>query len=195
MDKLGTAYGVSDEQLLQGLPELLRGDALQWYRNLASECHTWAHFEESLRGFYLSPAERRLLSRQVAERVQRPQEAIRSYVTTLRTLMRRTAQEEQLDNLYYGMRPEYRLHIRRQVLDVASLVQLVEEHDAILHEVRKEQKVTLPVHQPSAVMTAGGSAQYHRKDHCWRCKQRGHSRAECRNTPRLICSVCGKDGV
>ena len=89
VDELRTAYGVSDEQLLQGLPELLRGDALQWYRNLDSECHTWAHFDESLRGFYLSPAERRLLIRQVAERVQKPQEPVPSYVTALRTLMRR----------------------------------------------------------------------------------------------------------
>ena len=28
VDELRTAYGVSDEQLLQGLPQLLRGDAL-----------------------------------------------------------------------------------------------------------------------------------------------------------------------
>ena len=33
VDELRAAYGYSDEQLLRGLPELLRGDALIWSRN------------------------------------------------------------------------------------------------------------------------------------------------------------------
>ncbi|KAL7307790.1 hypothetical protein TKK_0000114 [Trichogramma kaykai] len=36
---------------------------------------------------------------------------------------------------------------------------------------------------------------YNRKDHCWNCKQRGHSRVNCKNPRRKFCSVCGKDNV
>ena len=89
LQELRFAYGINERQLLQGLPELLRGDAFHWYRNIASQCTSWADFEDKLRGFYLPPLERRQLSRQIAERTQRPQEAIRTYVTALQSLMRR----------------------------------------------------------------------------------------------------------
>ena len=56
--ELRLAYGLEEEQLLQGLPELLRGHALHWYRNVASQCTSWAVFEEKLRGFYLLPPDR-----------------------------------------------------------------------------------------------------------------------------------------
>ena len=70
-DICSVTYGVAEGQLLQGLPELLRGDALHWYRNVASPCTSWADFEEKPRGFYLPPLERRQLSCQVAEWTQR----------------------------------------------------------------------------------------------------------------------------
>ena len=78
LQELRFAYGINERQLLQGLPELLRGDALHWYRNIASQCTSWADFEDKLRGFYLPPLECQQLSRQVAERMQRPQETIRT---------------------------------------------------------------------------------------------------------------------
>ena len=85
------------------------------------------------------------------------------------------------------VRPEYRLHIRRQqVQEVARLVQLVEEHESILREVRKEQKVLLPANHTSAVMAAGEPTRYNRREHCWRCKRCRHSRHECGNAPRFF---------
>ena len=143
VEELRLSYGLKEGQLLQGLSELLRGDALHSYRNVASQCTSWAVFEEKLQGFYLLPLERRQLRRQIAERSHKPQEPICTYVTSLQTLMRRRggySAEEQLDNLYFGMRPELKLHIRRtQVPDVMTLVQTVEEHGAVLLEIRKTQ--------------------------------------------------------
>ena len=48
--------------------------------------------------------------------------------------------EEQLDNLYFGMRPELKLHIRRtQVPSIITFLQLVEEHETILLEMRRNK--------------------------------------------------------
>ena len=199
LGELRFAYGINERQLLQGPPELLRGDALHWYRTIGSQCTSWADFEDKLRGFYLPPLERRQLSRQIAERMQRPQETIRTYVTALQTLMRRRggySVDEQLDNLYFGMRPELKLHIRRtQVPDVMTLVQLVEEHETILLEMKKSIRITNTAVANAETPSATPTTRYNRREHCWRCKQRGHSCAECRNPRILFCSVCGKDGV
>lgn len=36
---------------------------------------------------------------------------------------------------------------------------------------------------------------YNREDCCWRCKQRGHTRLDCKRLPKKFCSRCSKDGV
>lgn len=37
--------------------------------------------------------------------------------------------------------------------------------------------------------------QYSRQEVCWRCGRRGHRKSQCRGTPRIFCSWCGKDGI
>lgn len=51
--ELRGSYRFSEMQLLKGLPELLRGDALLWYRNFCTIWLTWADFERALRRHYL----------------------------------------------------------------------------------------------------------------------------------------------
>ena len=117
----------------------------------------------------------------------------------LQTLMRRRggySAEEQLDNLYFRMRPELKLHIRRtQVPDVMTLVQIVEVHEAVLLEMRKNQRSPNAAVANAETPSSSPTTKYNRQEHCWRCKQRGHRRAECRNARILFCSVYGKDGV
>ena len=48
VEELRLAYGVEEGQLIQGLADLLCRDALHWYRSVASECTSWADFEEKL---------------------------------------------------------------------------------------------------------------------------------------------------
>ncbi|KYN05229.1 hypothetical protein ALC62_03875 [Cyphomyrmex costatus] len=42
---------------------------------------------------------------------------------------------------------------------------------------------------------ATAAVAYNRAECCWRCKQRGHTRFDCKRTPRKFCSQCGKDGI
>ena len=87
--ELQKAYQLSDEKLLRGFPELLRGDAQLWYRNCASSITTWEELEQGLRDFYPSLGERRHLDQKISERRQGSRESIRSYTTSLLTLIRR----------------------------------------------------------------------------------------------------------
>lgn len=196
--EMAAAYGFSTNQLLQGLPEMLKGDALLWYRNSTPHCQTWQDFETQLRGFYLPTNERRSLARQIADRRQGPDENIRTYSTALLTMMRRRGgytNEEQLDNLYYGMRAELRIHIRRnQITDANDLIQQAEEIHENLQQQRRDNKNQNTSRQHT-VPVVGTNSAYDRRTCCWRCKQRGHSRNQCQNQRRLFCSVCGKDGV
>jgi len=48
--ELRDGYGVSGPQMLKGLPEMLKGDTLLWYRNHREDWRTWNNFE---RAFHL----------------------------------------------------------------------------------------------------------------------------------------------
>ena len=86
--ELQRAYQLTDQQLLLGFPELLRGDAQLWYRNFTSSLTTWGDLERQIRSFYLSPGECRHPDQQISKRLQRAREPIRAYTTALLTLLR-----------------------------------------------------------------------------------------------------------
>ena len=65
--ELQKAYQLSDQQILRGFPEFLRGDAQLWYRNCASTITSWQELEQGLISFYLSPGEQRRLDQQAPE--------------------------------------------------------------------------------------------------------------------------------
>jgi hypothetical protein len=199
VDELRTSYGFSEEQVLKGFPELLRGDALLWYRNEARDLQSWAAMEKALKDFFLSPEETRNLNIQIRERLQLPNEPFKKYVTDLSTLMRRHGRiekVEQLDNLYYNMRPELRLYVSRQsVNSMAELTQSVERIEKTLKAMKTEEKRSTSSGASNSVNVVNNNVPYDRTKSCWKCKQRGHSRADCKNKWRKFCSFCGKDNV
>lgn len=196
VEELQTAYGFTDQQLLRGFPELLRGDALLWYRNEISTTHSLEQLTTSLRKFYLSPGELRNLESQISNRVQSKNDPIRNYANTLRTLMRRHGGYDatrQLDTLYWNMQAIYRLHIRRTEVDsVSTLIQRVEEVAEILNTMKKEEK---PENPGTDVAVAEVSKPYDPKTHCWRCGKFGHRRTVCRSRPKKFCSYCGTENI
>ena len=135
VQELQRAYQLTDQQLLRGFPELLRGDAQLWYRNCASSLTTWGDLERQIRSFYLSPGERRHLDQQISERRQGAREPIRAYTTALLTLLRRRGgfdHERVMETLYYNMKPELRLHIRlKEVSSPEELIQQVQEIEEV----------------------------------------------------------------
>jgi len=44
VEELQLQYRYTDEVMLAGLPELLRGDAIAWYRNNRADLSTWTEF-------------------------------------------------------------------------------------------------------------------------------------------------------
>ncbi|KAM0732973.1 hypothetical protein ACS0PU_001134 [Formica fusca] len=64
------------------------------------------------------------------------------------------------------------------------------EHEEIDEQCAAEQS---PARSGTGKPTV--AAAYNREECCWRCKQRGHTRADCKRPPRKFCSQCGKDGV
>ena len=129
--ELQKTYQLTDQQLLQGFPELLKGDAQLWYRNCASIITTWEDLEQRLRSFYLSPGERRHLDQQICNRRQGPREPIRTYTTNMLTLLRRRGgydHERAMEILHFNMKPELRLYIRiNETSTPEELIQRVQE--------------------------------------------------------------------
>ena len=108
------------------------------------------------------------------------------------TMMRRAGgyvEEEQLDLLYENMHSRYKLYVRRESLRRPNeLLRHAEEFEHINAQCRDRQ----PTPKPSA---SAAAAAYDKNECCWRCKQRGHTRFDCRRIARKFCSQCGKDGV
>jgi hypothetical protein len=191
--ELKEAYEYTDRQILAGLPELLKGDALLWFRNTRDTWDTWADFLSTFRDTYLPPRYRAHLLDEIHARTQKPGETCLKYATTVLSLMRRAGgftREEQVDRLYRNLLPDYQLYIRRsEIRNSASLLNAAAEFEEIQERRRTLAEKTKPREAPITAAT------YDRAECCWRCKQRGHTRFECRRLPRRFCSQCGKDGV
>ena len=113
-------------------------------------------------------------------------------------MMRRAGgftQAERVDRLYENLRAEYKLYVRlTDATDFADLAEQAAEFEDIVKtqesEARAEKRKV-----STAVTTTTEAVPYDRTTACWRCKQRGHSRFECKRPARKFCSQCGKDGV
>ncbi|XP_039303909.1 activity-regulated cytoskeleton associated protein 2-like [Solenopsis invicta] len=186
IEELQAEYGYDGALLLRGLPEMLRGDALLWYRNNRTAWGTWQEFLGEFREYYLPRRYFSQLRRDIQARTQAPDEPYRKYATDVLTMMRRDGsyvEEEQLDFLYDNMHPRYKLYVRRD--DVHRATELLRR---ISSQCRERQSAS----KPSANSAA---TAYDKNECCWWCNQRGHTRFECRRATRKFCSLCGKDNI
>ncbi|EFN61820.1 hypothetical protein EAG_00298, partial [Camponotus floridanus] len=123
--ELRQAYGLTAPQLLQGLPELLKGDSLLWYRNYRDSWETWDEFERDFRRQFLPRRNAATLRREIMGRHQQSTEKFAQYVMVMMTLMRRAggySRDEQLEIIYENINPAYKHYIR--IDDVHSIMQL-----------------------------------------------------------------------
>jgi hypothetical protein len=194
--ELQEEYRYTDDQMKAGLPELLKGDALAWYRNERDDWETWADFTNALRRQYLPRRYQAKLVREIQERRQQPKEPYAKYATALQTMMRRAGgftQAEKVDRLYENLRAEYKLYVRlTDATDLADLAEQAAEYEDITKA--QEAETRTEKHKVNTATTAE-SMPYDRANTCWRCKQRGHDRFNCKRPARKFCSQCGKDGV
>lgn len=198
IDEYQHQYRFSDEQMRASIPELLRGDALLWYRNTRDEWATWEDFTAAFRTQYLPRRFRARLKREIQERRQLPDETFDKYSTALLTMIRRAGDfspDDKIDRLYENLRAEYKLYVRLdEINELSDLTARAREFEEIkktqIQEQKIEQRTTFPPRQ-----TTNAAVTYDRQNTCWRCKQRGHDRFNCRRPAKKFCSQCGKDDV
>lgn len=153
LEELVEAYGIDENQLLKALPELLKGNALLWFRNNKDYWRDFGDFLTAFQQHFLPPGYKRILADEIRNRSQGGNESFRSYTTALTTLMRRLggfSLHDQLNHLYTNMRPEYKLTIRRESFDtIEGFVQLAESYENYL----QERETYRPPPHPSQVST------------------------------------------
>ncbi|KAL6416706.1 hypothetical protein ACFW04_011468 [Cataglyphis niger] len=193
LEELSASYEIEERYLLLGLPELLKGDALLWYRNSRDDWSTWADFCRDFRTHYLPRGYQLRLKQEIHGRRQKPGEAFDKYATSILTMMRRAGgytTQEKIEQLYINADPEIQLHVRYE--DVTSVSDLCSRATGFedIDQRRRDQS-----RRPTDTVATLAAATYDRATCCWRCKQRGHTRLKCRRPARKFCSRCGKDGV
>jgi len=194
LTELQRQYRYSDDVMAAGIPELLRGKALAWYRNFQEEWQPFDDFLRALRRQYLPRRYQTRLTREIQDRRQRPDEPFADYASEMLTMMRRAGNfgaDAKLDRIYENMRAEYKYSIRLDDLtDLADLTDRANDFEEIRKEDLRERHAA-----KKTVSSAKATGEYDRANTCWRCKQRGHDRFNCRRPAKLFCSQCGKDGV
>lgn len=181
-------YHIVEEQLLRGLSELLRGDALLWYRNHRASWASWQGFEAAFRLQFLPHRYDASLRREIENR-QKANETFAQYSTVMMTLMRRAggfSPVMQLEYLYDHMHPEYKFYIRRRDIgDISERQARAREHENLVSERQEALKREKAETKPAV------AAVYNKDECCWRCKQRRHTRRQCRRPAKKFCSQCG----
>lgn len=152
VEELHRAYGFTDRQLLMGLPELLRGNPLLWYRNCRDSWNNWTEFSRDFRARFLPPGFERQLRRAIQGRCQKPHEQFNIYATEILTMMRRAGgytPQDKIDKLYEGMEPEYRLYINRNdISSVSELTSRANEYEEITRQQQERQRGTKSTASP-----------------------------------------------
>ncbi len=187
-------YRYSSEIMLQGVPEFLRGDALAWYRNRGGDWRTWEEFIQAFTKHFVPRQYRARLAREVQDRRQKPGETFEKYSTHIMTLMRRAgtfSREEMVDRVYENLRADYKMFIR---YEHATSIDAIEERAYEFEELMKDKEQENREAKRAITATAA-AVPYDKQSTCWRCKQRGHTRFDCRNVPKKFCSQCGRDNV
>lgn len=140
LNELAESYEIPPALLMKALPELLKGDALLWFRNNKSQWSTYTEFISSFADNYFPPDYRRKLDEEIERRTQGENEPIRKFVVALTTLMRRRgglSQNDMLNRLFSNMRPDYKLTVRREQFQTTDeLIRLSEGYESYLRDRR-----------------------------------------------------------
>jgi len=133
VEELQSQYRYPGDMLLEGLLELLRGDALAWYRNNRADWASWADFTHALK--HQPRRYQARLAREIQDRRQRPDEPFARYNTELLTMMRRAGSftaAERVDRLYENMRTDYKFFVRLgEHTTLADLADQASEFEAL----------------------------------------------------------------
>lgn len=183
MEQWASGYGIKKDQLVQTMPFILEGVAIDWWNTTPTKIETWEQLTTELVEYFLPPRYEEQMETQIAQLRQREDEPVREYAMGLRKLMRFTklSEEEKLDRIYRNCRSKIKLYTRRAGFE--SLTQFLKLAEEVEEIESSERRIAQPA-QPQL-----------RPDICMRCGGTGHVARACTNPPRLFCWVCGRNGI
>lgn len=157
IEEIRESVHLTDKQLLDCIPIVLKGKALQWYRNNKKDWHKWAEFVKDLRGFFLPGDIGMQLEEEIKYRTQSGKETAKDFIIAIQILMRRAAtmsERQQVDRIHLNLRPEYRYYIRRhEIKTVSDLIRMADDYERLLSQ-EKTFKAPPPAHQSIMPETA-----------------------------------------
>ncbi|KAL7726420.1 hypothetical protein ACLKA6_004560 [Drosophila palustris] len=134
VEERAAAHLIDLAHLSQAIPELLSGNASDWFRVSRLQGASWATFKQEFLDFFLPPRYFQRLEDQIRARQQRLGESFKTYIVELRLLMKRASYSgiQELDRAYENLLPEYQLYIRRhEALSLAQLTQLATDFEFV----------------------------------------------------------------
>nr|XP_041633407.1 activity-regulated cytoskeleton associated protein 1-like [Drosophila kikkawai] len=184
IEQWASGYGIQENQLVQTMPYILEGAAIDWWNTTPTKINTWRQLTTELLEYFLPPRYEEQLRTQIAQLKQRDSEPVREYAMGLRKLMRFTklSEEEKLDRIFNNCRSKIKLYTRRA--GFRSLTEFLK----LAEEVEEIEAADQPRHNQPA-------QQQIRPEICMRCGGTGHAARTCGNPQRLFCWVCGRKDI
>lgn len=81
IEELRIGCGFTQDQILIGLPVLLKGEPLLWYRNIRDSINSWDQFEKEFRLYYVPRRLKAQLEREIRDRMQQRNARAHRYTT------------------------------------------------------------------------------------------------------------------
>lgn len=220
VEELTRSSGIRTDDLLDSVALMLRDEAIFWYRNNRRDWRTWDEFVSDLKSQFLTKDFNFRLEEEINSRKQKEGEPIRLYITEILTLMRRHGQmseAEKLDKVYRNLADSYKMYIKKSAAvsieailkegsDYENDILKLDQHKRPTVEIlsRRDRKNIQKIEQQSnqeienkrkGVSVATVGDKYISKEHCWKCREKGHEGGICTNPPVKFCSFCGTRDV
>ncbi|XP_041564487.1 uncharacterized protein LOC121467232 [Drosophila elegans] len=158
MEEWAKGYGIRKNALIQTMPFILEGVAVDWWNTTPSQIRTWEDLREELLEYFLPLRYQEQLETQITQLRQRETEPTREYAMNLRKLMRFTeySEETNLDRIYRNCRSKIKLYTRRS--GFKTLTEFLRKPELAvgnLHKMRRNRARRKNLHKPPKTVLLG----------------------------------------
>lgn len=216
VEELRITKNVSVSELLRCMPELLEGEALEWYRFYGKDFVNWFEFIERLKSEFLPSAYNRKTLKEIYNRTQHISESATSYIYIMKKYFGRLdipmVESEQIEIIKENLAPFYKskLYLEKfnSVDDMRLRCKQIEDlrKECQIHENPTSSKYSSTHvdlgfcgkkstnNSQKKVEVTEPKPQNKTRVTCNLCKRKGHVENDCWFR-HLHCHGCGKVGV
>lgn len=137
-------YQIEKDRLPKTMPEFLRGQAMDWYRDNNEHWESWRSFAKSFTNFFVPHRMRMQFKDDIVNYTQKPEQSFKEYQLAIQALMRfvpAMRKREKLDRIYNNCRPEYKVYAKRHDFRTLSeLRNMAETYESIMGTPRNSIK-------------------------------------------------------